>query len=119
MEICLDHIRRRLSAGEHNLDLQIIPSCGAEVTSGCIAARAGGYVFNCDGDYTLEDAQNGQDAHTQLYRVEESGDPAAGGKARLGKRIAPARIMPVEHAGVEGLFPKGAGELHVYGPVEM
>ena len=47
------------------------------------------------------------------------GDPAAGGKARLGKRIAPARIMPVEHAGVEGLFPKGAGELHVYGPVEM
>ena len=119
VEICLDHIRQRLSAGEHNLDLQIIPSCGAEVTPGCIAARAGGYVFNCDGDYTLEDAQNADDAHTQLYRVEQSGDSAAGVKARLGKRIAPARIMPVEHAGVEALYPKGAGELHVYSPVDI
>ena len=95
------------------------PSCGAEVTPGCIAARAGGCVFNCDGDYTLRDAQNAADAHTQLYRVEKAGNPDKGVAAQLGKRIEPARILSVEDSGVESLFPKGAGELHVYGPVEL
>ena len=119
VEICLDHIRGRLSKLENNLDLQIIPSCGAEVTPGFIAARAGGYVFNCDGDYTLEDAQNGADAHTQLYRVEKGGDPASGMPAQLGSRIAPAQILPVEFTGIERIFPKGAGELHVYAPARL
>ncbi len=119
VEICLDHIRKRLVQVENGLDLQIIPSCGAEVTPGCIAARAGGYVFNCDGDYTLRDAQNAADAHTQLYRVEKAGNLEKGVAAQLGKRIEPARILPVEYSGVERLFPKGAGELHVYGPVKM
>lgn len=119
VEICLDHIRKRLVQVENSLDLQIIPSCGAEVTPGCIAARAGGYVFNCDGDYTLRDAQNAADAHTQLYRVEKAGNPDKGVAAQLGKRIEPAQILPVEDSGAESLFPKGAGELHVYGPVKL
>lgn len=119
VEICLDHIRKRLSKLENDLDLQIIPSCGAEVTAGCIAAKAGGYIFNCDGDYTLPDAQNGDDAHTQLYRVEKAGDPATGAEAVLGKRIVPAQIMPLKHDGIERLFPKGAGELHIYAPLDI
>ena len=119
VEICLDHIRKRLSKLENNLDLHIIPSCGAEVTPGCIAAKAGGYVFNCDGDYTLPDAQNGDDAHTQLYRVEKAGDPATGAEAVLGKRIAPAQVTALKHDGIERLFPKGAGELHVYAPLDI
>ncbi len=116
VEICLDHIRQRLSGRVNDLDLHLIPSCGAEVTPGCIAARVGGYVFNCDGDYTLDDAQNGDGAHTQLFRVEEEGDPVRGLAARLGKRIEPARIIRLEHAGVERYFPAGAGEVHVYAP---
>ncbi len=116
VEICLDHIRQRLSGRVNDLDLQIIPSCGAEVTKGCIAARAGGYVFNCDGDYTLDDAQNGDGAHTQLFRVEAGGDPARKLDAALGQRIAPQEIISLDQRDVARYFPAGAGEVHVYGP---
>lgn len=119
VEICLDHIRQRLSGRVNDLDLQIVPSCGAEVTNGCIAARAGGYVFNCDGDYTLDDAQNGDGAHTQLFRVETGGDPAGKLDAVLSQRIEPQKIIRLEHKDVARYFPAGAGEVHVYGPQEL
>ena len=109
IEICLDHIRQRMSRTVDDLDLQIIPSCGVEVTLNGVAARTGGYVFNCDGDYNLEDAQNGLGSHTQLYQVKQSRSdllentsclpPAQLARldqtAKLGKRIQPNNIIKI------------------------
>ncbi len=113
VEICLDHIRRRLVRSKAQVDLQIVPSCGVEITPGSVSARAGGYVFNCDGDYLLEDARNGVGSHTQLFRVEESA--GAEKSAVLGRRIEPERAVPVEHS-AGSLLAHGAGELHIYAP---
>ena len=132
VEICLDHIRQRMSRAVDDLDLQIIPSCGVEVTLNAVAARPGGYVFNCDGDYNLEDAQNGLGSHSQLYQVKqanlavpnanESSNLHARQRAKLNERIPPKQIVKINApnwqtancAGVEDLFAFGAGELHVY-----
>ena len=133
IEICLDHIRQRMSKKTNNLDLHIIPSCGAEVTLNAVAAKPGGYVFNCDGDYNLEDAENGLGSHTQLYQVKSHAQPSSpNGKpsltlpthptAKLGERIQPKQIIKIQppnkpassFVGIEALFPFGAGELHVY-----
>ena len=113
VEICLDHIRRRLVRSGTQVDLQIVPSCGVEVTPGAVSARPGGYVFNCDGDYLLDNARNGVGSHTQLFCVEEA--PGAGENAVLGRRIEAERTVRVEHS-AGGLFAHGAGELHIYAP---
>lgn len=65
VEICLDHSDHRLrksvarspwpSRGD-GIDLHLIPSCGMQLHSPSVAARAGGWAFNCDGQYTLGDA---------------------------------------------------------------
>ena len=132
VEICLDHIRRRMSKKVDDLDLQIIPSCGVEITLNGIATRPGGYIFNCDGDYNLEDAQNGPGSHTQLYRVErcERGKSLVHGTnfslgltpgqgAKLSARISPEHVIAINHAGADNLFSFGAGELHVYPSLEL
>ena len=116
VEICLDHIRQRLCRAGGGLDLHIIPSCGVEVTANAVAARANGYVFNCDGDYTLDNACNGAGAHTQLFRVAEAGDTLSGKDAKLGARIEPQEVISVDWQGVERYYPEGAGEVHVYAP---
>lgn len=116
IEICLDHVRQRLALVRSDLDLQLLPSCGVEVMPSAVAARVGGYVFNCDGDYTLADACNGLGAHSQLFRVVEAGDAKVGKEAKLGKRIEPERVIKVGSQGIENYYPEGAGELHVYVP---
>lgn len=113
LEVCLDHIRRRLTRVGAKVDLQIIPSCGVEVTANAIAARSGGYVFNCDGDYNLQAARNGVGCHTQLYRVER--EARAGEDAKLADRIEPEKVVRVEHS-VNEILPHDAGELHIYAP---
>lgn len=115
VEICLDHIHRRLGRQTQDLDLHIIPSCGVEAEGGCLAARPGGYVFNCDGDHDFADAQNSRDAHTQLFQVKAGPE----GAALLGRRIAPERVMAVARADVDRYFPAGAGEVHVYSPQDL
>ncbi|GAA3634460.1 hypothetical protein GCM10022200_17120 [Microbacterium awajiense] len=116
VEICLDHSDRRLRKGidrnpwperADGLDLQLIPSSGMQLHQASIGARAGGWVFNCDGQYRLgseSDAGTAQHAviagvpcafvdyrdpagasfgaHSQLTRVERAavrGDDAAPG----------------------------------------
>ena len=90
-------------------------------------------MFNCDGDYNLEDAENGLGSHTQLYQVKIHAQPSSpNGKpsltlpthptAKLGERIQPKQIIKIQppnkpassFVGIEALFPFGAGELHVY-----
>lgn len=65
VEICLDHSDQRLrksvarspwpSRGD-GVDLHLIPSCGMQLHPPSVAARAGGWAFNCDGQYALGDA---------------------------------------------------------------
>lgn len=65
VEICLDHADRRLRKGVDRspwpargdgVDLHLIPSCGMQLHPPAVAARAGGWAFNCDGQYALGDA---------------------------------------------------------------
>ncbi|GAA1983589.1 hypothetical protein [Microbacterium pumilum] len=72
IEICLDHAdhrlrkslpRNRWSSPDHGIDLHVIPSCGMQLHPPAVAARAGGWAFNCDGEYplgTVADAGTGQ-----------------------------------------------------------
>jgi hypothetical protein len=68
VEICLDHAdhrlrrsvtRNRWSRPEHGIDLHVIPSCGMQLHHQAVAARAGGWAFNCDGEYGLGPAAEG------------------------------------------------------------
>lgn len=65
VEICLDHSDERLRKGAHRspwprpgdgIDLHLVPSCGMNLHPAAVAARSGGWAFNCDGQYTLGDA---------------------------------------------------------------
>ncbi len=62
VEICLDHSDHRLRksvarspwpARGDGVDLHLIPSCGMQLHVPSVAARAGGWAFNCDGQYIL------------------------------------------------------------------
>jgi hypothetical protein len=62
VEICLDHTDRRLRKSidlnpwperADGIDLHIVPSCGMQLHPPSVAARAGGWAFNCDGQYAL------------------------------------------------------------------
>ncbi|MCR2792692.1 hypothetical protein NQ156_06385 [Microbacterium sp. zg.Y625] len=62
VEVCLDHADRRLRKSSarspwprptDGLDLHLVPSCGMQLHPPAVAARAGGWAFNCDGRYPL------------------------------------------------------------------
>lgn len=64
VEICLDHADHRMRKAiarspwphrDGGIDLHLIPSCGMQLHSEAVAARAGGWAFNCDGQYALGD----------------------------------------------------------------
>ncbi|MFT4086419.1 MAG: hypothetical protein QM658_04575 [Gordonia sp. (in: high G+C Gram-positive bacteria)] len=63
VEICLDHADQRMRKSVHRttwpadasgLDLHLLPSCGMQLHPSSVAARAGGWAFNCDGQYVLD-----------------------------------------------------------------
>jgi len=77
IDICLDHSRGRLVENlkknrQQYVDIQIITSCGMQITDSAVAARTGGWVINCDGEYTLgneKEAHDGNYSHTSLRQV--------------------------------------------------
>lgn len=79
IDICLDHSRQRLVKHLYThpndyLDLQIVTSCGMSVRNTSVIARTEGIVFNCDGEYELQDTKSGVDGngcHTSLQRVKQ------------------------------------------------
>jgi len=123
IEICLDHKRQRL----HNYvleriiprqDVQIVISCGMQLKEDSVATKQGGILFNCDGEYVLpEDAVNGDDCHSQLKTcIKLEGD-----KAELSAFKPALRIEQVVYNAddCEMLYPKGLGEIHIYGPMAI
>lgn len=146
IEICLDHSDVRLRRNIDNepfprptdaVHIQLIPSCGMQISVPSVAADADGFVFNCDGQYALSvpggtdqyiyanyvDPSNSAYAgHTQLARVKS---PASGGDPNgptatnaTFQVLSPGAItvLPVSAvAGLEQCFAGGPGQVHIYG----
>jgi hypothetical protein len=153
VEICLDHFDARLrrnldnepfpKAGEA-VHVQLVPSCGIQINLPSVAVDTKGLVFNCDGQYALDDTiseprqgvlygvdciyanyvgpGNGNYAgHTQLARVQTpaTGDaPNRGGTNATFQTLDPGAITIVPVSAVPGLekyFAGGPGQVHIYG----
>ncbi|CAM1344944.1 hypothetical protein [Tenacibaculum amylolyticum] len=76
VEICLDHSDVRLRRNIDNeptsvsgINVQIIPSCGMQISEASIASIANSFVFNCDGQYTLNDNTTGAEAIQKVNSV--------------------------------------------------
>lgn len=152
VEICLDHSDNRVRRNiDHNpwpsrddgIDLHLIPSCGMQIDPPSVAARAGGYVFNVDGQYRIGTADVGvgtvagalcayanhsspadsaYQAHTQLARVQTAavgGDWRAPDAANAVLGPMPeglVTVIPVEApADIDAVYAGGAGVVHIYG----
>lgn len=154
IEVCLDHSDVRLRSNIDNepfpangdaLHVQLIPSCGMQISLASIAADSNGFVFNCDGQYALDsivsqaqqgivngvnciyanyvDAQNNNYAgHTQLARVAtpaQGGDPnrQTSQNATLQQLQASdlTIITPPYLVNLNHHFAGGIGQVHIYG----
>lgn len=154
VEICLDHSDVRLRRNIDNepwpqpvdaLHVQIIPSCGMQISAPSVAADAKGFVFNCDGQYALDatngtanagnqngvqcvyanylDAANSAYAgHTQLARVLQpavGGDPNRAGSSNASFETLTTEgvvVMPVPVVSeLAQCFAGGPGAVHIYG----
>ena len=123
VDICLDHSRQRLfkhlqKHTNNYVDLQIIPSCGMQVKANAVIARTGCHVFNCDGEYNLDDgSKNGTFSHTTLQQVATQISPTQGSEATL---YGPQNPWQVETmTGNQNLYRFADYHLHIYAPVEV
>ena len=154
LEICLDHYDGRLRRNLGNepfpkpgdaVHVQLIPSCGMQICGPSVVAGTNGFVFNCDGQYPLDDtagqAQQGAPdgvqciyanyvdpdnrnygGHTQLARVQA---PAKGEAPNRGRSLDPSfqtmepddvAIVPVSAVPkLDEYFAGGPGQVHIYG----
>ncbi len=152
VEICLDHSDTRLRRNIDNepsviggIHIQLIPSCGMQISLPSIAADSNGFVFNCDGQYTLNNSLSGQDiindvdslyanyvyasdtsykAHSQLARVAtpaSGGDPNATGSTNATLQIldegniSVVNVTTPANLELDQYYAGGSGELHFYG----
>ena len=151
VEICLDHSDRRLRTtslrspwprDEEGVGMHLVPSCGMQLHAPSVAAQAGGWAFNCDGQYALNGSLDGVDsifsdyldarcsaygAHTQLARVSS---PAVGAIVTApGSRNAafeplpdvPIATLPLPHEvpSLEGVETVSADEFFAGGSGEV
>lgn len=146
VEICLDHADHRLRRSvalspwprrSDGVDLHLIPSCGMQLHPPAVAARAGGWAFNCDGQYPLgpgtagtpqrgvvggvnsvyadytNPASPAYGAHTQLARVRtaaEQADQFASGAHDATFDDPPEvsiDVLPVDGSSTHGAFFAG------------
>ena len=121
LDICLDHSRQRLlnylsKYPGNNVDVQLITSCGMSIRENAVIAKQGSPVFNCDGEYTLNDPKQGTDgnhSHTSLRIVNTAINPESKGpKAVLSDNILP---IVVPHTLTDtNLFPYSDCQIHIY-----
>lgn len=133
VEVCLDHYCARLRCFRKPdtdvVQIQIIPSCGMQIQERAVIAGAGGYVFNCDGQYGGRDlgsrpgpldsiwtGEEAQKAHTQLTQVGTActGNDPTCHMAAFVKPDAQVHVVPIHDWSASKLFAYGAGEAHVY-----
>lgn len=126
LEICADHSYGTLKKSGRPIDIHLLPSCGMFPTTTSVAARAGGFIFNCDGwnkgplDITrLDISTGGPGAPTTAGRNPLAPHSAigrgGGGDLAMGSFVATR--VPVAAGLDTPIFGEGPGELHVY-PVQ-
>lgn len=135
VEICLDHLERRLavSSNRPELRIQLIPSCGMSIVDNAVVVK-NGYVFNCDGAEVPVNPgaieNKDRSAHTELRVLDYAGNDML----KAERPSIPTRYLltPVSDFTVTGkanktataettvtvkqsdLLARGLGELHVY-----
>jgi len=140
VEICLDHrrgrlrqVRQRDEASRVPIDVHLVISCGMQIQQPSVVAKAGGIVFNCDGQYSKRDAKASPDdkcsiftgsrdgkGHTQMTVVKEEASMDDKRDADLvrpqGIEVVtePLRIPSEFELTVDQIEAYGAGEVHIY-----
>jgi hypothetical protein len=121
VEICLDHLDGRLQRspqfpGEPLIQVELIPSCGADITLDNVTAMPGGYVLNVDGmEHT---------AHADLRQVAMPLDsmtpiqPISYQGLNCDTVTLPDTTPPVT-VQVSDLYANGPGHIVVYGAVPV
>ncbi|GHT32210.1 hypothetical protein AGMMS49574_15290 [Bacteroidia bacterium] len=121
IDICLDHSRQRLfnflsKYPDNYVDVQIVTSCGMSIRENAVIAKTGGTVFNCDGEYTLNDpklATDGNHSHTSLRIVQTQINPAVPNPAAvLSDNLTPVDVPCTLSDG--NLYPYTDYHLHIY-----
>lgn len=116
-DICLDHLEQRLQRSPQlpnaaEVQVQLVPSCGADIDEAGVVALSGGYVFNVDG-------HNG--SHADLQRVEvpmEIIDPLQ----QVAVDDSDIELMdtsPVQQVAVDQLYRDGAGTIVIFGALPI
>ncbi len=115
-EICLDHLEGRLQRspqmpGESLVQVQLVPSCGADIMPPAMIAQPGGYAFNVDG------WRDGQ-AHTRLVRIGAT-QPDLPRRAPVPIAVTQVTLpqSPPRTVTIGQIYAGGAGVLSVYEPV--
>jgi hypothetical protein len=141
VEICLDHRRGRLRAVRREdeesrvpVDIQLVPSCGMQIQQPSVVAKAGGLVFNCDGQYSDRDSKANPDdkssiftgsqdgkGHTQLAVVKEeaSGSDSATLEVPRDVQVNTAPLRVPSDVRVDQTEAYGAGEVHLYSQLPL
>lgn len=112
-DICLDHLEGRLMnspqlPGENEVQVQLIPSAGADIDADQVVAEAGGFAFNVDG-------ANG--SHADLQQVgpplapvaQLAAYPVPDGDITL-NTVSPPLVVEVDE-----LYRYDAGEVVIFG----
>ena len=115
LEIGQDHEEGRLKfssqyAGHKKVQIQLIPSCGAEILSESVVAAKEGWVFSCDG-------LNECDTDLRKVITERSVTEDRPAQIALYPQLPPYTIRT--SCKTEELFNGGAGKIRFYEPVEI
>lgn len=128
IDICLDHSRQRLVdelkiKSKRFVDVQIITSCGMEIKENAVTAKQGNWVFNCDGEYMLENTDKGVDGpncHSSLRKVtgqltvDDKGNVTQA--AVLSNAESTIHKEPIKYTIPEGFYPATECHVHIYAP---
>lgn len=132
LEIYADHGEGRLKSALSGtkppsapVDIHLIASAGMCIDDKSIAARSKGYVFNCDGwnipgarsssfrgrgvEVTFSHPDGGSETfrpHSEVRKVDDSEEFLA-------------LAVALDDSLATSIFPKGAGQLHIYGSVNL
>lgn len=128
IDICLDHSRQRLVDelkidSSHFVDVQIITSCGMEIKEKAVTAKEGNWVFNCDGEYVLNDKKKGIDGpncHSSLRKVTQQLTVDDKGNITQAAVLSDAESTihkePIKYTIPEGFYPATECHVHIYAP---
>lgn len=127
IDICLDHSRQRLvnqlrKYPDNFVDVQIITSCGMEIRENAVTAKHGKWVFNCDGEYMLNNQNlgvDGENCHTSLRKVtgqltfDVNGEVSPAELSFAEKTLSEKDIT---YEITEGFYPETKCHVHIYAP---